>query len=539
MLLSIMGEPHSAWMETEAGWRRLVRGAGEAWSGGGIELTLATQAQGGRMPIRLQAAADAEPVRTVKLRWRLPLGGGLRLLGDHWERAYGDLEWRGLVPERVMPWYFLATDGSRCWGVGVATGGAAMCSWQADASGVTLTLDVRCGNAGTMLGGRLLKAAEVIVSESAEGQSPYAFARTFCAAMCERPKLPDHPVYGGNNWYYAYGNSSHDDIVNDARFIASLAPAGGNRPYMVIDDGWQERSGGGACNGGPWVGNGRFPDMAGLAGEMKASGVRPGIWYRPLLTQAEVPQSWVRYTASGGYVLDPSVPGVLDDIAQTAGTLADWGYELIKHDFTTFDMLGLWGFEMKGDVHGLPHAFADRTKTTAEIMSGLYRTIAEASKDAVIIGCNTVGHLAAGLFEIQRTGDDTSGRTWERTRRMGINTLAFRMAQHGTMFSHDADCVGLTPHVPWELNREWLRLLAGSGTPLFVSAAPGSLTPELEQAVRDAFARAARQQLPAEPLDWLGNTCPQQWLLDGEPASFDWHDGRADADAARDNEWWR
>jgi alpha-galactosidase len=39
---------------------------------------------------------------------------------------------------------------------------------------------------------------------------------------------------------------------------------------------------------------------------------------------------------------------------------------------------------------------ADRTLTNAEVLLRLYRTIRQAAKDALLIGCNTVGHLAAG-----------------------------------------------------------------------------------------------------------------------------------------------
>ena len=60
-----------------------------------------------------------------------------------------------------------------------------------------------------------------------------------------------------------------------------------------------------------------------------------------------------------------------------------------------------------------------------------------------------MGHLGAGLFEIQRTGDDTSGHVWERTRRMGVNTLAYRLPQHGTFFVIDADCAAHTSQTPW------------------------------------------------------------------------------------------
>jgi alpha-galactosidase len=155
-----------------------------------------------------------------------------------------------------------------------------------------------------------------------------------------------------------------------------------------------------------------------------------------------------------------------------------------------------------------------------------------------VIGSNTVGHLAAGLFSIQRTGDDTSGKWWERTRYMGVNTLAFRMPQHGTFYSHDADCVGLTADVPWELNRRWLRLLAGSGTPLFVSAAPAAVTKEQEAELRRAFEQAAIVQPAAEPLDWLRTTCPSRWVLNGEEAAFEWNAVTVETLEEKDNGWW-
>ena len=99
--------------------------------------------------------------------------------------------------------------------------------------------------------------------------------------------------------------------------------------------------------------------------------------------------------------------------------------ELIKHDFTTWELLGQWGFQM-GASPTLPGwHFHDRTRTNAEILTDLYRGIRAAAGERLIISCNVVGHLGAGYFEMQRTGDDVSGKVWERTRRMGVNTLLF------------------------------------------------------------------------------------------------------------------
>jgi len=526
--------PLSVHVRTDTGWMNLKRNAGDEWHTEDITLTIRDTGTA----TALELAAERTPVRLLKLRWGLKLQSGLSILGDHWERGYGDLEWRGFVPERVMPWYFLAWDGRRTAACGIRTGPSAFCYWQLDPDGVTFTADVTSGPSGVLLGGRRLTFAEIVQDAGREDETPYAAARRFCARMCERPVMPRQPVYGGNNWYYAYGNSSHREMLDDARFMSSLSSHAANRPYMVIDDGWQLASGGGACNGGPWTGNERFPDMEKLAAEMKAEGVKPGLWCRPLLTSEDVPDDWVRYSAPGGQVLDPSVPAVLEHIRAFVSRMSGWGYELLKHDFTSFDLLGQWGFTMKSRPHALRDGFRDRSRTTAEITLDLYRTIAEAAGDAAVIGCNTFSHLSAGLFEIQRTGDDTSGRWWERTRYMGINTLAYRMPQHGTFYSHDADCVGLTADVPWELNRQWLRLLAASGTPLFVSADPASVTKEQELELRRAFELAAEALPAAEPLDWIGNTCPARWLLNGEETVFEWNRVTASVLEEKDNGWW-
>ena len=162
---------------------------------------------------------------------------------------------------------------------------------------------------------------------------------------------------------------------------------------------------------------------------------------------------------------------------------------------------------------------------TAEFIRHLYLDIREAAGGkTVVLGCNTVGHLAAGIFEVQRIGDDTSGREWERTPKMGVNCLAFLSPQHGTFFAIDGDCAGQTEadSVPWERNRQWLDLLARSGTPLFVSFPRDSVNPEQEQSLRAALAAASQRQFLAEPLDWLETRTPAHWRLGGQDVTFSW-----------------
>lgn len=498
---------------------------GDAWDGGGISVRFVTNKGKAGAETAILVHAPKAALTRIHVRWRLVLKSGLRYMGDHWERGYGDLAWRGLEPERALPWYFLASDGQLTLAAGVKTNPGAFCFWQIDGGGVNLWLDVRNGGSGVLLGDRELTSATVI-AEQYDGISAYAAEHRLCRRMCESPRLPKQPVYGGNDWYYAYGHNSADGILRDSALITSLAGDQKNRPWMVVDDGWQPNP-----TGGPWrEGNGRFPDMAALSAQMRSAGVKPGIWTRPLFTMENVPKTWRLDTPPirkdegwrGGATLDPTVPEVAAAIEADIQRMKSWGYDLIKHDFSTFDLLGRWGFAMGPQLTDEGWSFADRSKTTAEIIRAFYEVLRKAAGDTLLLGCNTVGHLAAGLFELQRIGDDTSGRDWNRTRKMGVNTLASRAAQHEAFFAVDADCVGLTHAVPWALNRQWLDLVARSGTALFVSAAPDAVGPEQRSALKTAFAQAAQGGTTAEPLDWMDNSQPQRWLLRAQTAEYNW-----------------
>jgi alpha-galactosidase len=498
--------------------------SGERWQGGDIEIAAEVRKGG----LAFLISAPKTRLTRVRVRWHCTFPAGARFLGDHWERSYGDLEWRGLAGERLMPWYFLASQGGVTNGYGVKTGAASICSWQADGGGVTLWLDVRNGGSGVELGARRLEAATVVVRKGRAGETASAAARAFCGIMCEKPQLAAKPVYGNNNWYYAYGrNVSAAGSLKDAELLAELMPNAGNPPFSVIDMGW-----GAARDGaGPVAQSAKsYSDMPGLARQMKAVGVRPGIWTRPTLTTEKRAEAW-RLPAAGGrtkgelITIDPSIAEALAYMKESVATIRGWGYELIKHDFSTFDLTGRWGFEMGPDLTDRGWHFQDRGRTTAEIILDVYRAIRQGAGDAVLIGCNTIGHLAAGLVEAQRIGDDTSGREWSRTRKMGVNTLAFRMAQHNTFFAADADCVPVTRSVPWSLTKQWLDLVARSGTALFVSADPALLTAEEKAALKIAFAGAARVHEPGDPLDWMDTTFPSRWKLDGKTTEYEWYVG--------------
>src|SRR5271170_3636120 len=102
--------------------------AAQRWTGRSVEVE--TSPLNDELPIRVSAPKD--PLTHLHLRWNEAVPTSLLCLGDAWERSYGDLAWRSLVPERPMPWYFISWDSGSADAYGVRTGARALCFWQID-----------------------------------------------------------------------------------------------------------------------------------------------------------------------------------------------------------------------------------------------------------------------------------------------------------------------------------------------------------------------------------------------------------------------
>ncbi len=478
--------------------------AAHEWTGADTRVTAEAVQRGQFRELPVSISSPGGSLTHIHLRWNARGGDAVQMLGDHWERSYGDLEWRGNVPERIMPWYFLLSDGRATHGCGVKTGAASLCFWMRDTQGVSLWVDLRNGGSPTLLGQRELTACTVVARTGHPGESVADATRAFCKNMCSLPKLPPGPIYGTNDWNYAYGSNSSEGTLRDADLVASLAPKGKNRPYIVIDDGWQDKT--------------RFPDLIKLATQIRSRDQHPGIWVRPLRASETVSKTlllpFARFGSDASHnspAFDPTIAEALHGITQQVSGPVGWGYEFIKHDFSTYELFGRWGFEMNSQITNPGWHFQDRSKTNAEIILDLYVAIRKAAGETtVVLGCNTMGHLAAGIFESQRIADDTSGREWERTRRFGINGLAHRIGQHQTFTHVDPDCAAVTPSLDWKLARQWMDLVARSGTSLFLSPDPRAMNAETKSAMRDAMAIAS-EHTQGEALFPTLSTTPDRW----------------------------
>jgi len=478
--------------------------------------------------IRITLLPSAEPIKQVRIKWSFDTSFMQKVMPDTWGVALADMKWHTLPLPHPAQWYFAAYDGKYTHGFGVKTGCNSFCSWEIEADGVVLNCDVRNGGEGVTLTEPLL-CAETVYYKSEDGQTPYAACHAFCRLMSTKSSYPDRPIYGFNTWYYTYGNITRASVLEDARLCARLASKideGAPRPFMVIDDGWNKH-GTSEYNGGPFVPNDDFADMAEVAKEISAIGCEPGIWVRPLLVLdelcPEIPEDCYSENQDHkcpGKVLDPTTPGAQKYIRELISSLANSGYRLIKHDFTCPDLMG-FDF-LKPNLTREGWHWKDRTKTNAQVCKDLYMLIQEAAGGAYIIGCNIYNHLAAGIHDIVRSGCDTSGHHWEITRDYGINTLAFRTYQNKAFFMTDADCAAFTDRVPVDLNLQFSELISMSDSAFFISAAPGILSDEDEARLMDMFRRITRPGSDLEPLDWQERMVPEQFFGDGQIRQYSW-----------------
>ena len=471
--------------------------------------------------------------------WRRKHSPSTRYFRNDWERAYGEAGWTTLAGDAGMgsAWYCLIKeDGDRVDGWGVEVQPNALCWWQIAPEEIRLTLDVRAGAVPVNLKGRTLKAAKLVMRRGKPGESSWTAARLFCRLMCPSPRIPKKPVYGYNDWYCAYGENTATNFLADAGLVVSLCEGLANRPYVVMDDGWQKNSppvvrplGHGASGWGPWDEAGeRFGmKMKPFAEAVAALGAKPGLWYRPYRAWDEAPAEMKLKTRPTCF--DPTAKGFTEMIAADVARFRSWGMKLVKIDYMVKDVTGAMAFPRK--IGGRPVTddciWRDDSRTTCEVLLEHYRAIRKAAGDDVaLIACNAYDHLIAGIFDLQRTGGDTSGVIWGQTLKFGVNALAARSPHDKVFYAADADCTGLAwdGAVDWSLNRQWLDLVSRSGTPLFVSWRRQLATPPVREALKKAFARASYlTNMTAEPLDWENSNTPSRWrLVDGETVRYEW-----------------
>ena len=81
-----------------------------------------------------------------------------------------------------------------------------------------------------------------------------------------------------------------------------------------------------------------------------------------------------------------------------------------------------------------------------------------------------------------------------------------------------------THQTPWNRNRQFLDLIARSGTALFVSVDPTTRTDAVDADLSAALRLSLDGGDPSglEPIDWLTSTCPALWRSGADEIRYSW-----------------
>ncbi len=474
---------------------------------------------------------SGSPVKYLKLRFRGDFSDVTGICGDKFERASMliPIEWKTILPEYRMPWFFYAKTDDRMACYGVKTGTNCFAYWYLDPKGVTLFLNLTCGSRGTDLKEPLL-ACEVVELFGERGADAYSVASEFAGMMCDNPVLPKAPVFGVNNWYWAYGNISEESVMRETEYLQELTDGVKNRPCMIIDDGWQllRPDYNGDYIGAPWVPNKKFGDMDELARKISDSGANPGLWFRPLLTREVALKETIlkeEYTTGyNGLILDPSHPVVLEKVEKDARQISGWGYKIIKHDFTTIDTSGFWHHDNDTPIIKSDRQFFDNTKTTATIIKNLYKAIQKGAGESDVIGCNVCGHLSAGIHSMQRIGGDTSGNTFEITRSQGVNAM-MRLPTNKKFYLADPDCAAFTQKVNADHNLDFLEMCAITDCTTIASVTPGILNKQQLKRINEIYKLADKGNNGYTIKNFDRTSCPDTFISKDKKdvKHYDWY----------------
>src|ERR1700737_3641283 len=88
-LVPIMNAPDEVWAQSGKEWFRLKSSNGSIYTYNDIQVTL--KQNGDALSVFVQS--PVVQLNAVRLKWKHDIAPSAKVLGDHWERSYGDLAW--------------------------------------------------------------------------------------------------------------------------------------------------------------------------------------------------------------------------------------------------------------------------------------------------------------------------------------------------------------------------------------------------------------------------------------------------------------
>lgn len=306
-------------------------------------------------------------------------------------------------------------------------------------------------------------APVTVVADDSAGSLAGALSRwaeDFASSGSGRALRAIPPVWC--SWYQYYSAATEADIVTNLAAMDVLrVPVG----VVQIDDGYQ------ACPGDWLTTAGRYPDLPGLIGRIRATGGR-GLWIAPWLVGRssallEAHPDWVVHEAGtaepvyAGTVcrdsctaLDLTQPGAADYLREVLATMRGWGVDYFKIDFC---YAGCCEGARRGNLTGVE-----------AYRLGL-RLIRDAvGPDALLVACGAPILPSAGLVDAMRVGPDIAvdyeppgGHPSLPSQRNAARNVIARAWQHGRFWVNDPDCLMLRPQV--QRRSDWADVIARYG----------------------------------------------------------------------------
>lgn len=138
---ALINHPDEAWIELAEGWVKLTGAGGSVYTHKDVRVEV--KSAGNAQSVYVQSPTAA--LMAVRFKWKYETKKYSKILGDHWERTYGDLAWKKPEASAKNPWYVLLHDDKQTAAFGVKTGGNTISFWNVTADSLELTMDTHSG----------------------------------------------------------------------------------------------------------------------------------------------------------------------------------------------------------------------------------------------------------------------------------------------------------------------------------------------------------------------------------------------------------
>jgi alpha-galactosidase len=254
------------------------------------------------------------------------------------------------------------------------------------------------------------------------------------------------------SWYQYFLQVTEADVLEN---LANMECYDLPIDVVQLDDGWQSGV-------GDWMTlSNRFASVEALAGQIRTSGRRAGIWLAPFMAAersdvAREHPEWLLADAGWNwdqrlYGLDLTHPEVQEYLVETFVRLREWGFDYFKLDF-------LYAGALPGSRH-------EDSSGIAAYRYGLQCIRDAVGEDAYLVACGAPILPSAGLVDAMRVSPDTYHPDPNDPTRVqelrSVRGTVERAWQHGRFWVNDPDCLVLRPSSPWRA--QWAAIVERYG----------------------------------------------------------------------------